>query len=123
LWFLISQAVFVLLLWAIGTYDKYPELAVPLFFIYTAAIAPLLQGTDFERKWKQLEKRRMKAVKADNLEEQVRIEEEREKLELYNIPLTLGHLNTFRVELDKRFVDLGNRLRSIEQKLRDSTDG
>jgi hypothetical protein len=58
---------------AIGTNDKYPELAVPLFFIYTASMAPLLRGTDFERKWKQLEKQRMKAVKADDLEEQVRM--------------------------------------------------
>jgi hypothetical protein len=50
---------------------------MPLFFIYAAVISPAFWLSDFERKWNQLEKRRMKAVKADNLDEQCKIEEER----------------------------------------------
>jgi hypothetical protein len=120
LWFFILQAGFALILWQMGTSDKYPELALPLFLIYMAVTGPIfLQNVNFKRKWNQLEKRRVKAVKADNFDEATSIEEEREKLELYNIPLTLGHLNTFRAELDKRFMGLSNRLASIEQRLRD----
>jgi hypothetical protein len=107
MWVFILSAVFALVLWLSGTYDKYPELAVPLFLIYLTAAAPAMQGkSDFERKWNQLEKLRMKVVKAKNEDEQVRIEEEREKLESYNIPLTVGHLNAFRAELDNRTSDL-----------------
>jgi hypothetical protein len=67
----------------------------------------------------------MKAVKANpytgnpiTLEEEVKIEEEREKLELYNIPVTLGHLNTFRGELDKRLTAVENKLYSIDERLK-----
>ena len=64
LWFFIVQAVFVVILWEMGTSDKYPELAAPLLLIYMAVTGPIfLQNVEFKRKWNQLEKRRLKAVK------------------------------------------------------------
>ena len=115
--YLLTTGAFLFLLWITEAYGKYPELVLPLFFIYAAVISPAFWLSDFERKWNQLEKRRMKAVKANNLDEECKIEEERTKLELYNIPLTLGHLDTFRKELDQRFIAVGNQLSHIQEML------
>ena len=117
-----TTAAFLFVMWIGGTYDKYPELLLPLFFIYVATISPAFTVSDFERKWNQLEKRRMKAVKANNLDEECKIEEERTKLELYNIPLTLGHLDTFRKELDERFIAVGKQLYRIQEMLQNAKD-
>ncbi len=40
LWVLSSLIIVPVLMWQQGTYEKYPELAIPLFLIWLAAMAP-----------------------------------------------------------------------------------
>ena len=47
-------------MWYQGTYEKYPELAMPLFFIWLAVLAPSLNIPDWHWKWKRLERFREK---------------------------------------------------------------
>ena len=117
MWNLILVIGFVFSCWISGMYDKYPELLLPVFLVLVAALSPLSQGFDFQNKWKQLEKRQIRASKANDLDETIRVGEEMKKLEACNTPLTLDHMNTLRRDLDNHWAQVDKRLYAIEQRL------
>lgn len=121
--FLSALAVFAFVLWSFGAYDKYSELAGPLFFLYIAAISPLYWTgkEDYERRWKELDKRRRKAMKPGEVtKEELKIGEEMDKLAYYNTPLTVGHLNEFRDELNGRLDSLYSEVRRLSSQMVDN---
>ena len=117
MWNLTLVIGFVFSCWISGMYDKYPELLFPVFLVFVAALSPLSHGFEFQSKWKQLEKRQIRASKADDLDETIRVGEEMKKLEACNTPLTLDHMNILRTDLDNHWAQMDERLYAIEQRL------
>lgn len=112
--------VFGFVLWIAGTYDKYPEIAVPLFLLYFSYVAGgYFRNARFQNKWKELRK---KLVKTDDSEEAAKIEEDMERLENYNTPLTVGHLYRFKAEFEDKWDRMVNRLYAIERRLQKDDD-
>lgn len=117
--YLIALAFFAVVFWISGAYDKYFELASPLFLIYMAAIGPTFWTGEqvYKRQWNELDKRRRKAMKPGEVTEQeLKIGEEMERLTAFNTTLTVGHLNRFKEELDQRLDELSSRLCSLERR-------
>ena len=94
LWNLFLLAPVPFSLWYQGTYEKYPELAMPLFFIWLAVIAPHLDIPDWHWKWKRLERYRNFAIKVDDNDLLIKIDEELEWVRDWNTPATVGSIKS-----------------------------
>jgi hypothetical protein len=81
----------------------------------SSGIAPLCNGADYLRKWKQLSQRMNKGLDKGigevDFAEVDKIDDERRRLERCNTPLTLDHLYSFREELDKRLLTIEENLK------------
>jgi len=101
-------------MWYQGAYEKYPELAMPLFFIWLAVIAPAIEIPDWHWKWKRLERYRNFAIKRDNNDLLIKIHEELEWVHEWNTPVTVGSLKSL---LGKYENTGGRRMKEIEDKV------
>jgi hypothetical protein len=101
LWNLFLVAPVPVSMWYLGTYEKYPELAMPLFFIWLAVISPFLDIPDWHWKWKRLERYRNFAIKVDDNDLLIKIDEELEWVNDWNTPTTVGSIKSLLGKYDK----------------------
>ena len=102
LWVLGSLMIVPVLMWQQGTYEKYPELAIPLFLIWLAAIAPTLEIPAWQWKWKRLERYRNFAIKVDDNDLLIKIDEELEWVNDWNTPATVGSIKSLLGKYEER---------------------
>lgn len=114
LWNSLLFMVFPFLMWYQGTYEKYPELAMPLLIIWLAILAPYISIPDWHWKWKRLERFRNFAIKVDDNDLLIKIDEELEWVRDWNTPSTVGSLKSLLGNYDN--VNL-RRMEEIEDRI------
>lgn len=120
LWVLGSLMIVPALMWQQGTYEKYPELAIPLFLIWLAAIAPVLEIPEWHWKWKRLERYRNFAIKVDDNDLLIKIDEELEWVNDWNTPTTVGSIKSL---LGKYEQSNYRRMKQIEERVAELKKG
>ena len=116
LWNLVLLMMLPFVMWLVGTIEKYPELAVPLFFIWMAVVAPALVIPDWHWHWKKLEKWRKTALKRDDGKLLEEIDEEMEMLKEWHMPATVGAVKSLLGKYgDKRVLSIWD----IDKRMRD----
>jgi hypothetical protein len=94
LWNLIFLMGIPFVMWQQGTYEKYPELALPLFLMWLGVIGPGLEIPDWHWKWKRLERYRSFAIKRDDNDLLIKIDEELQWVHDWNTPATVGSIKS-----------------------------
>ena len=120
LWVLSSLIIVPVLMWQQGTYEKYPELAIPLFLIWLAAMAPALEIPEWHWKWKRLERYRNFALRVDDNDLLIKIDEELEWVKDWNTSATVGSIKSL---LGKYEQSNYRRMKQIEERVAELKKG
>jgi len=106
-------------MWYQGTYEKYPELAMPLFFIWLAILAPSLDTPDWHWKWKRLERYRSFAIKKDDKDLLIKIDDELQWVHDWNTPATVGSIKSllgkFENTTSRRMGEIEDRIAELKK--------